>query len=77
MNERLLSESDKRRKTTDPKLPIYNPHRCPPDITLAQYHQKATKIGKIPTDLSEELVICPCCDNVINKEEFGMLCNVE
>jgi len=43
MKERLLEKSFRKES-----LPAFHPFQCPPDFKLAEYHRKATKVGKLP-----------------------------
>lgn len=47
----------------------FDPYKNPPSFQEAKDHARAKRVGKIPSG-TYGLRICPCCENIINNEEF-------
>lgn len=54
----------------------YDPFESPPDLEKAEEHQKAISVG-IDLDEDDDSKVCPCCENIIEKEPISLNCKDE
>ena len=59
------------------KFPEYDPYQIPADLTLAENHGKARKVGKLTENLNKPLNLCICCSMPIEKEKFNLGCDLQ
>ena len=64
IHEKLLSRSSD----------VYDPFESPPDLQKAEEHRKAMEVG-MDLDEEEDSKICPCCENIIEKDPIPLTCN--